>query len=226
MTAPTLRTHPAGTSDTSIHGVTDHGVLGLVNTTGQLIILIACWVGVGLVAAVFLGRRGHEFRPYAALGAVLGPMFVFLAYDAVRRRESERPITISSSLASPGSPVLVVAVGSIENPSATIETLKSLGEPGEVYAAVPTTYEVGERVHRHGTAPPVSDALDDLAFLLAPYGPGLMMLPGPLEKSVPAAVGETGAVAVVLIGEESTFAAPGLEESMAAEVVRVDSMAR
>lgn len=227
MTQSSLSTDQASSSGTPLTTAVDYGAIGLLETTGQTVTLVACWVGIGVAAAALLGRRGHEFRSYAALGAVLGPVFVFLAFDVMRRRESERPIRLSfSSASSSGPSVLVVAVGRIRNTSATVGTMRSLGDTGEVYAAVPTTYEVGERVHRQGDSPPESEDLDDLAFLLASYGPGLMMLPGRLERSVPAAVEETGAATVVLVGEESAAAARELEETLTAKVVRVDGTAR
>ncbi len=222
MSASRLPTDSPTAGGTQLDAVVDHGVFGLVNTAGQTFTLLACWVGVGLAAAAVLGRRGHEFRPYAALGAVLGPMFLFLAYDAIRRRESEQPIRLSSASASTSPPVLVVAVGSIEDPASTVDAVQSLGDIRDVLAAVPTTYEVGDRVRHHGQSPPGSGDLEALASILGPLQPGLLMLPGPLEKSLPVAVDETGASAVVLVGGASTAVAPELEETLAARVVRID----
>ena len=87
-------------------------------------------------------------------------------------------------------------------------------------AAVPVEYEVAERVHRFGDNAPPSPALDDLAASLSDYAPGLMMLPGRVDRSIPRGIEETGAELVVIVGTESGSIAPGLEAQLSTQVVR------
>ncbi|HEU4894813.1 MAG TPA: hypothetical protein VFT85_03155 [Acidimicrobiia bacterium] len=189
-------------------------------TAGQVLLFAACWVGVGLATAVVLRRRAHEFGPNAALGAVLGPVFVFLAYDMVRRREDEKPIELAPPPSSTGPAVLAIVAGELGDPFSARTALASIGETGPVTAAVPVEYEVAERVHRFGDPAPPSSALDDLAASLAEFDPGLMMLPGRLGRSIPRGVAETGAELVVIVGTESESIAPGLESQLSTHVVR------
>jgi hypothetical protein len=113
-------------------------------TVGQVLLFAACWVGVGLATAVVLGRRGHEFGPHAALGSVLGPVFLLLAYDIVRRRENEKPIELTSPTSSRGPSVLVVLAGDLHDSGSARAAVASVGVPGRVTAAVPVEYEVAE----------------------------------------------------------------------------------
>lgn len=189
-------------------------------TVGQVLLFAVCWVGVGLATAVVLGRRGHEFGPNAALGAVLGPVFLFLAYDIVRRRENEAPIELAHPPSSPGPAVLVVLAGDLHDPGSARAAVASVGQPGRVTAAVPVAYEVAERVHRLGDPAPPSPSLDDLAASLSDYAPGLMMLPGRVSRSIPRGIQETGAELVVIVGSESESIAPGLEARLSTQVLR------
>jgi hypothetical protein len=189
-------------------------------TAAQVLLFAACWVGVGLATAVVLRRRAHEFGPNAALGAVLGPVFLFLAYDIVRRREDEMPIEVASPTPSEGAAVLVIAAGDLGDPGTARAAVASVGDLGSVTAAVPVEYEVAERVHRFGKSPPPSTTLDDLAASLSEYDPGLMMLPGRVDRSIPRGVAETGAEVVVIVGTESDSIAPGLEARLSTHIVR------
>ena len=85
---------------------------------------------------------------------------------------------------------------------------------------MPVEYEVAERVHRFGDPAPSSPALEDLAASLSDYAPGLMMLPGRVDRSIPRGVAETGAELVVIVGEESESIAPGLEAQLSTHIVR------
>jgi hypothetical protein len=190
-------------------------------------LVVAVWIAIGLGTAVVLSRRGHEFGPHAALGVVLGPVFVFLALDIVRRREHDQPIQISSSTRSGGRRVLVVAVGDVEDPGAALESLRVLlGDFGPITLAVPVEHEVAERVHRMNGAPPPSEKLDRIANALADRSPGRMLLPGRIDEAISIGVRETDADIVLLVGAESSTAAPGLEDRLDVVVVRADETIR
>lgn len=223
MTGTSLSTSPASTSP--VNEAAQTAVLAQVSETSWLVIIFAVvWIVIGLVAAGFLSRRGHEFRPNAALGAVLGPIFIFLAYDMMRYRESEKPIVVSSARAKPGRSVLVVVVGDLDDPKSALAAVDSIDDAGPVTAAVPVEYEVEQRVHGMGETPPDSEELDELADLLSGLLPGQMMLPGRIEKSIPEGVREIGADLVLLVGSASATVAPGLETSLRARVIRVDTV--
>lgn len=223
MTGTSLSTSPASTSPASEAAET--AVLAQVSETSWLVIILAvAWIVIGLSAAGILSRRGHEFRPNAALGAVLGPIFIFLAYDMMRYRESEKPIVVTSAATKPGRSVLVVAVGDLDDPKSALAAVESVDDAGPVTAAVPVEYEVEQRVHGMGDTPPDSEELDELADLLSELSPGLMMLPGRIEKSLPEGVREIGADLVLLVGSASVSVAPDLEASLRARVIRVDAV--
>jgi hypothetical protein len=225
MTGTKLSSNPASSSDVPVQSAMESTMFGFLSTTaGQVVLFVAFWIGIGLSIAVILRLRGHEFRSHAALGAVLGPAYVFLAYEAMQRRENEQPITITSSLLSSGSAVLVVAVGKLTEPANLLRAIEEVGEVGPVYAGVPVEYEVADRVHGLGADPPKSDVLDELASLLAEYSPGLLMLPGRMDKSIPEAVSETGARLVLLVGSDSASVADNVEEILGPSGIGVDSL--
>lgn len=208
-------------SQSSAEHVTGAEVLGLATSTWQLIALVASWMAIGLVTALALRKRGHEFGPNAALGVILGPMFVFLALDMARHRERDEPIRLSASPTATGSPILVVAVGDVDDPQAASRAIESMGASGPIVTAVPVEYEVAERVHGMGEPAPSSEVLDRIAQAFAPTSTGQMMLPGRAETSIPLAVEETNAGMVVLIGSESSSVAPALEEHVEVPVIRI-----
>lgn len=188
-------------------------------------LLVALWIAIGLGTAFVLSRRGHEFGPNAALGVVLGPLFVFLALDTVRRREHDQPIELSSSTRSGGEHVLIVAVGDINDPGAAIRALPtSVDELGPITLAIPVEHEVAERVHRMDGPPPLRDELDRIAGAFPNRSPGRMLLPGRLEEAIPIGVRETEADLVVLVGSGASTVSPGLESRLNATVIRADTI--
>jgi hypothetical protein len=217
MTAPRVATNP---EVTPIAETLEPPALAALSTTSQVLIIAMCWIGVGLATAVLLRRRAHEFPPNAALGIVLGPLFLFLAYDMIRRRESEKPITLSPPSGT-GPAVMVVAVGDLEEPEAVLDAVGELATTGPIMAAVPVEYEIAHRVHSLGAPPPPSEQLTELARTLARFDPGLMMLPGQVEKSIPLAMKATGADVVLLVGSESDSAALALGQDLESRVLRV-----
>lgn len=218
MTASRVATNPEATP---LAEALEPPALAALSTTSQVLLIVACWIGVGLVTAVFLRRRAHEFPPNAALGIILGPLFLFLAYDMIRRRESEKPIILAPSSEATGPAVLIVAVGDVDEPGAILEAVEELGATGPIMAAVPVEYEIAHRVHSLGGSPPPSEQLNQLAGTLARLDPGLMMLPGQVEKSIPLAMKATGADLVLLVGSESDSAALALGQDLQSRVLRV-----
>ena len=55
-----------------------------MSTTGRLWLIAAVWVVIGLVVALVMRRRGHDFYGWLVLGVVLGPLSIPLAFDRAR----------------------------------------------------------------------------------------------------------------------------------------------
>ena len=53
--------------------------------TDFLLGVAAAWILCGLVVAFIMRRRGHEFFVWLALGSVLGPLSIPLAFDKLRQ---------------------------------------------------------------------------------------------------------------------------------------------
>jgi hypothetical protein len=57
-----------------------------MSATTALLALAVIWVGVGLLLALVMGRRGHDPFAWWLLGTLLGPLALPLAISAERRR--------------------------------------------------------------------------------------------------------------------------------------------
>ncbi|HET6530364.1 MAG TPA: universal stress protein [Actinoplanes sp.] len=56
-----------------------------MTTTALYVGIAVLWIGAGVGAAVFLGRRGHRSWAWYVIGAILGLMFVPIAAERARR---------------------------------------------------------------------------------------------------------------------------------------------
>lgn len=63
---------------------------------GFVVAIGAVWMGIGVVLAVVMGRRGHSSFGWLVLGAVLGPLAVVLAIDAWGHSEELEPDPVGS----------------------------------------------------------------------------------------------------------------------------------
>jgi nucleotide-binding universal stress UspA family protein len=88
-----------------------------VRSPVAIVAVLTTWALVGLVAAVAMRRRGHNLAPWAALGAVFGPLVIPLAVMAARNEPYARPRPISPAVAG-GGPVDVL-IGTDGSPDAT-----------------------------------------------------------------------------------------------------------
>jgi nucleotide-binding universal stress UspA family protein len=57
----------------------------------------AVWLAIGIIASIGMRRRGHAFFTWWYLGAVLGPLAVPLAIDAIFRERSLAVTTVSAA---------------------------------------------------------------------------------------------------------------------------------
>jgi nucleotide-binding universal stress UspA family protein len=66
-------------------------------STTLLFVALAGWLGIGLVLASVLGRRGHDRFSWFVLGALLGPLAVAFAIYAWRHEEEAEPRTVAAA---------------------------------------------------------------------------------------------------------------------------------
>jgi hypothetical protein len=73
-----------------------------MSLTVVLFLILVVWCAFGIVVSVWMRRRGHELFMWAYLGAVLGPLVVPLALEAIAR---ERRVTTTGVRHSPSGPL-------------------------------------------------------------------------------------------------------------------------
>lgn len=95
-------------------------------------VIAAGWLGIGVMLAIVMGRRGHNGFGWLVLGTLLGPLGLILAADARRHEEQlgAAPIVGSHGPAVAGSgpvDVLVGYDGSPESAAAVDAAIEILG---------------------------------------------------------------------------------------------------
>ena len=102
-----------------------------MSTPVYVALVVLVWVAIGTGAALYLGRRGYRSPLWYFIGAVLGPLFVPIALERVRRPEREvaRTPATGRAPASTGSIVTVVVGvdGSAESDRCVRDTARVLG---------------------------------------------------------------------------------------------------
>ena len=73
-----------------------------VSTTSALFVVLIVWVVIGLVTGIVMGRRGHSWFGWTAIGCVLGPLVIPVAVSVVGRPQDARAIRLSRGDAGPG----------------------------------------------------------------------------------------------------------------------------
>ena len=90
-----------------------------------------CWLAIGLVLAIAMGRRGHNSFGWLVVGMIMGPLGIVLAIDARRHDEQLRPAPLAPhrpSVSRRGPvDVLVGYDGSSESAAAVKAVVKLLG---------------------------------------------------------------------------------------------------
>ena len=119
-----------------------------MNTATVLLVAIG-WVLAGLLSGVWMARRG--FDPLWILLAVpLGPLFVPIAIERVRRRPRPEHTAASETLPSGAGPRVLIAIdGSKESEQALETALRTLGSQCSVLVLVEVVnYEAAEALDR------------------------------------------------------------------------------
>ncbi|HZJ28160.1 MAG TPA: universal stress protein [Acidimicrobiia bacterium] len=114
-------------------------------TTALLLVLVA-WVTIGVIAAVFMGRRGHAPFSWGALGAVLGPLVIPLALGDVKREREAHAVTLSKGESGSGPVDVLVGIdGSQAALAALTAALDLLGDRvGSITLAAVLDYDTAQ----------------------------------------------------------------------------------
>jgi len=83
--------------------------------TRALAIIALTWVIIGVLVSVFMRRRGHDFWTWFALGAVLGPLALPLAFERARFHPVDRRFAPKTTKAAGTLDVLAGIDGSAES---------------------------------------------------------------------------------------------------------------
>lgn len=99
--------------------------------TTWLVIAVVGWLGIGVVLAAALGRRGFDSVSWLLIGIVLGPMAIPIAWNCIRRDETLSPQVLAAPAAArdaTGIDVLVGFDGSPEASGAVNEAIVLFGD--------------------------------------------------------------------------------------------------
>lgn len=137
------------------------------------------WIGLGVLIAAALGRRGHDRRLMIALGVGLGPLMAIVASRAVNARPSARPLVLA-----PGSDrggdldVLVLIQQAPERVRSVVPSLTAVAAEMRVLIlarAVPYEWLEGDGNEEIDAATPVLVAARELVPIRLA---SLVLLPG------------------------------------------------
>lgn len=162
-----------------------------MSPTTWLVIAIISWLGIGVVLAAALGRRGFDSTSWFLIGVVLGPMALPIAWNCVRRDESLSPETVAAPASArdvTGIDILVGFDGSPESRGAVDEAVVLFGERlGRLTLATVVPFD---------DAPMLDDAarvaLEEAAMELTRHAPRLELVHGHPATALAAAALEGG----------------------------------
>ena len=101
----------------------------MVNTA-TIVVAAVGWILIGLLSGSWMARRGFDAL-WILLAAPLGPLFVPIAIERVRRRPDNADATPPESLPAGTGPQILIGVdGSPESVHAMTTALRTLGSPG------------------------------------------------------------------------------------------------
>lgn len=147
----------------------------------------AGWIGVGVVLALILVRRGHDARTMVAIGAGLGPLMALVASETIRRREIAARALILQPGIDHGGPLDVLVLVpdervAVEELRPTIESVR--GELGVATVGRAVAYEWVEGDLDNDVVSAGERELREAATRLAAPGAELALLPGRIDTVV------------------------------------------
>jgi hypothetical protein len=147
------------------------------NPLGVLVVL-ALWFSVGLATATWMSLRGHDFRPFLALGIAMGPLLV--PYARVRAQQAAPDYLDVVPSESIGPLLLVVLNGPAEEAADLLGLARRLCPPLQLVLAVSAPLEATDQASLERYL----GRLFDGAVLYDELRPRLTVLRGRLERSI------------------------------------------
>ncbi len=84
-----------------------------------LLILLVVWVTIGVIASIFMGRRGHNPFAWLVFGAILGPLVIPVGAVAIREERMLQRRELASGTSAGGTVDVLVGIdGSPESQAA------------------------------------------------------------------------------------------------------------
>jgi nucleotide-binding universal stress UspA family protein len=179
-----------------------------------------CWLTIGLVLSIVMGRRGHDSFGWLVLGSVLGPLAAVLAVDARRNDEHLFPLRLvrgsRESFRGRGPvDVLVGYDGSPQSVAALDAAVELLGERlGRVTAATVVPYDHLPEVERLA-----SKQLGRLAERPGAVTPDLKLLRGHPSLALCEYAVDSG-YELIVVGTRGTGITKAILGSAASELAR------
>lgn len=188
----------------SREGASVDSTLEVAWSTGSVLFFATAWMAIGFAAAVILGWRGHEFRPNAALGIAMGPMFLLLAYDSIRHAEPKLVLEVKETPRRRGTSILVIIVGAVADSGRVSRFVTDLdADPGSVTVGVVAEFDLALHLEERGLGA-LPSSLKSVASALAGFDPGQVVLPGRAARAVSLGIDAIPADLVVLAGSKAT----------------------
>jgi nucleotide-binding universal stress UspA family protein len=97
-----------------------------MSPTLWLLVGLTAWCAIGIVVSIWMRRRGHALFMWAYLGAVLGPLVVPLALDAIARERSESVTDVGVLPPEPGKVNVLVGIDGSEESFAAARSVVAL----------------------------------------------------------------------------------------------------
>lgn len=161
-------------------------VLAITASQSWLLGCAVVWVALGVGAALWLSRRGHHLRSLLGLAVVLGPFFLPLALEFVRRREpAARPISLDPApRAGAGRHAIVAVLGPPESIVDALPVLESFGGVSAMTLASCIDFESADRADWDEVKAGAERRLSAAATFLTDVVPSRVLVPGTPETAL------------------------------------------
>lgn len=185
-------------------------------------LFVATWMTVGAAAVLALRRRGHDLRSLLGLGLVLGPLFVPLAVEFVRRREpATAPITVAAGDDERhGRRAYVLVLGDPQRAADALPVLRRMDDVGNVTVVGLIDFESAQRATWDEAKAVTSERLHQAALALREFTPGRALAPGRLDTAM-ASLPLTSDDVVVVVGDAATGSLQRVGNAAGVPVIRV-----